>query len=133
MNLDDAESGGEFPADPEVVRDVASLEEEHPPRRTPSGTGRASLILAIGGATLLALFLHLSYYFAGRDYPETSFGQVFVAYGLIAAGLSLLAGLILGLRAVAVAKDRGAWPVTGIMISSLSLAILIGLTALVYV
>jgi len=133
MYLDDADSREELPADPGGARDVAALEEEHPPRRTPSGIGRASLILAIGGATLLALFLHLSYYFADRDYPETSFGQVFAAYGLIAAGLSLLAGLILGLRAVAVAKDRGAWAVAGVIISSLSLAILIWLTALVYV
>ena len=121
MNLDDTAGAGEFPADPEVVRDVASLEEEHPPRRKPSGTGRASLILAIGGGSLLALFLQLSYYFTGRDYPETSFGLVFAGCGLIASGLSLLAGLVLGLRALLAARDRGFGPWMGTIVSSLSL------------
>ena len=82
------------------------------------------MILALGGATLLALFLHLSYYFAGRNYPETSFGLVFAAYGLIAAGLSLLAGLILGLRAVIAARDRGPGPWAGLIVSSLALLVL---------
>lgn len=127
MYFDDADGLADFPAEPPTVRDVAAVEEEHAPRRSPSRAGRMSLALAGIGASLLAIGLDLSYYFLGRGAGEASPGEAFAGGALLVSGLILVAALILGGRALFFLRDRGPCPWTGSVISfiaALALAIL---------
>jgi len=128
MYLDDADGAGEY-AETVLPQDVAAVEEEHAPRRSPTAAGRYSLWLAVSGAALLAIFLDLSYYFVRRGDENVSIGPVVAGGGLLASGLILLLALVFGCRALFTLRDRGPGPWTG---SALSFLALLALTVLAF-
>ena len=126
MYFDDADGASDYP-EMTLPRDVAAVEEEHAPRRSPSRAGRMSLALSVIGASLLAIGLDLSYYFLGRGAPGASTGPVCAGCLLSASGLILAAALVLGGRALFFLRDRGPCPWTGSVTSftaMLALAVL---------
>ena len=123
MYHDDADGASDYPEMP-LPRDVAAVEEEHAPRRSPSRAGRMSLALAVIGASLLAIGLDLSYYFLIRGAPGASAGPVFAGCLLAASGLVLTTALVLGGRALFVLRDRGPCPWTGSVISFMAVSAL---------